>query len=453
MPNMHVQPAIEVSTMRKVAWKLVPFLGFAYFVNALDRTNVAVAALTMNKALGFTAAEYGFGAGAFFWSYVLFQVPSNMALARFGARKWLTVVILAWGLCAGATALVTNVTTFALVRFMLGIAEAGYFPGVIFFMTRWFPLRHRGRAMGIFLAFSAVAISTGSPISGNILALHGWLGLQGWQWIFLLEAAPALVLAILCPMILRDRPADATWLTQPEKDWLQATLASEQSTAAGAHGSMWRTLSDFRIILMVASYLAIGCGVYANIFFLPLIIKDLGYSNLTVSYIAAVPAALGAIGMVLVSRSSDRTGERIWHTVVPTLMAAIGLLVTGLFVGNPVVELIGLCVVGFGISACLPVFWTLPTTYLGAGTAAAGIALTNSIGNISGYLAPQLMGLLRDLTGNYSLALIVTGGIVLIAAAALPFCGARSTQTDASPSSAAPALARSTLARSAGSER
>jgi ACS family tartrate transporter-like MFS transporter len=219
--------------MRKAAWRLVPFLGLAYFVNSLDRSNVAVAALTMNKSLGFTAAEYGLGAGAFFWSYVLFQLPANMILSRLGARRWLTVVILAWGLCSASTALVSDVKTFALVRFMLGVAEAGYFPGVIFFMTRWFPSRYRGRAMGVFYAFAAAAVSTGAPISGNILVLHGWLGLQGWQWIFLIEAAPALVLAAICPFLLRDDPAQAQWLTAEEKDWLQQSLAREQSVAAG----------------------------------------------------------------------------------------------------------------------------------------------------------------------------------------------------------------------------
>jgi MFS transporter, ACS family, tartrate transporter len=419
-----MSPTPEQSAMRKAAWRLVPFLGLAYFVNALDRSNVAVAALTMNKSLGFTAAEYGFGAGAFFWSYVVFQLPSNMILSRVGARRWLTVVILAWGLCSACTALVTDVKTFALVRFMLGVAEAGYFPGVIFFMTRWFPSRYRGRAMGIFYAFAAAAVSTGAPISGNILALHGWLGLQGWQWIFLIEAAPALVLAVLCPFWLRDEPAQAGWLTAEEKDWLQQTLAREQSVAAGDTGSPLRLLLDGKMILLVVAYLAIGFGVYANVFFLPLIIKDLGFSNLTVSYLAAVPAALGAVGMVLLSRSSDRTGERIWHVTVPTLVAAIALLVTGMFVGNPWVELIGLCIVGVGISSCLPCFWNLPTAYLGAGSAAAGIAIINSIGNFSGYFAPQLMGLLRDMTGNYSLGLLVMGGIVLFAAALLPLSGA-----------------------------
>jgi ACS family tartrate transporter-like MFS transporter len=418
----------EQSAMRKAAWRLVPFLGLAYFVNALDRSNVAVAALTMNKSLGFTAAEYGLGAGAFFWSYVLFQVPSNMILSRLGARRWLTVVILAWGLCSASTALVTDVKTFALVRFMLGVAEAGYFPGVIFFMTRWFPSRHRGRAMGVFYAFAAAAVSTGAPISGNILVLHGWLGLQGWQWIFLIEAAPALLLAVLCPFLLRDDPAHAQWLTAEEKDWLKQTLAREQSVAAGDTGSPLGLLRDSKMILLIIAYLAIGFGVYANVFFLPLIIKDLGFSNLTVSYLAAVPAALGAVGMVLVSRSSDRSGERIWHVTLPTLLAAVALLVTGMFVGNPWVELIGLCVVGVGISSCLPCFWNLPTAYLGAGSAAAGIAIINSVGNLSGYLAPQLMGLLRDLTGNYSLGLLVVGGIVLFAAVMLPLCGARMTE-------------------------
>src|ERR1700759_2722212 len=306
----HQFAALEKSAMRKIAWRLVPFLGLAYFVNALDRTNVAVAALTMNRSLGFSAAEYGFGAGAFFWSYVLFQVPSNLMLARIGARWWLTGVILAWGMFSASTALITDVTSFALVRFLLGVAEAGYFPGVIFFMTRWFPSRHRGRAMGIFFAFSAVAVSTGSPISGNILALHGWLGLAGWQWIFLIEAAPAVILAIICPFLLRNNPVDAVWLSEDEKNWLAQTLAAEQDEATGAHISMLRTLRDPRMIVIIVCYFGIGCGVYANIFFLPLIIKDLGFSNLTVSYLAALPAALGAIGMIVVSRSSDRTGER-----------------------------------------------------------------------------------------------------------------------------------------------
>jgi ACS family tartrate transporter-like MFS transporter len=413
-------PVSEQAIMHKVAWRLVPFLGIGYFINALDRSNVAIAALTMNKSLGFSAAQYGLGAGAFFWSYILFQVPSNVMLARIGARRWITTIMLAWGLCSGATALVSGVTSFVVVRFLLGVAEAGYFSGVIFFMTRWFPNRHRCTAMGAFYACAALAVSTGAPISGNILALHGWLGLQGWQWIFLLEAAPALVLAAFGPFVLCDQPADARWLTRDEKEWLLGKLAAEQREAVGSSTGALQALRSPFVVLLTIAYLGIGFGVYANVFFLPLIIKDLGYSNIVVSYLAAVPAALGAIGMILVSRSSDRTGERVWHVTIPTLVAALGLIATGLTIGRPVAELISLCVVGMAISSALPTFWNLPTAYLGAGAAAAGIATINSIGNIAGYLAPQLVGVLRDMTGTYAAAMLVVGGMVLVAAALLP---------------------------------
>jgi ACS family tartrate transporter-like MFS transporter len=414
----------EADVMRRVAWRLVPFLGLGYYVNALDRSNIAVAALTMNRSLGFTAAEYGLGAGAFFWSYILFQVPSNVLLARFGARRWLSMIMLAWALCSGATALVTSVTSFVVVRFLLGIAEAGYFSGVIFFLTCWFPDRYRGRAMGVFYAFAAAAVSTGAPISGNILMLHGWLGLQGWQWVFLLEAAPAVLLAGIAPFVLRDRPADANWLKPEERAWLQSTLAAEQGSGDGRRLSQWMALRSGPVVLMTAAYLLIGFGVYANVFFLPLMIKDLGFSNLVTSYLSAMPAALGVLGMVLVSRSSDRTGERVWHVTLCTLAAGIGLVLAGAFTGNTIVELGSLCVVGFAISAALPTFWNLPTAYFGPAAAAAGIAVINSIGNIAGYAAPQLVGILRDQTGTYSIALVMVGLMSLGAAALLPFAGA-----------------------------
>jgi ACS family tartrate transporter-like MFS transporter len=416
---------IEADVMRRVAWRLVPFLGLGYYDNALDRSNIAIAALTMNKSLGFTAAEYGLGAGAFFWSYVLFQVPANMLLARLGARRWLCIIILAWALCSGATALVTGVTSFVVVRFLLGVAEAGYFSGVIFFLTCWFPDRYRGRAMGVFYAFAAAAVSTGAPISGNILALHGWLGLQGWQWIFVLEAAPAVILAAIAPLVLRDRPADADWLRPEERAWLQSTLDAERSGGVGGRQKLrFAALSSAPVVLMTIAYVLIGFGVYANVFFLPLMIKDLGFSNIVTSYLAALPAALGVLGMVLVSRSSDRTGERVWHVTVCTLVAGIGLVLAGLMTGNSLGELLSLCLVGFFISAALPTFWNLPTAYFGSGVAAAGIAMINSIGNIAGYFAPQLVGVLRDWTGNYSLALVVVGVMALLAAGLLPFAGA-----------------------------
>jgi MFS transporter, ACS family, tartrate transporter len=414
----------EADVMRRVAWRLVPFLGLGYYVNALDRSNIAVAALTMNHSLGFTAAEYGLGAGAFFWSYVLFQIPSNMVLMRVGARRWLTVIILAWALCSGATALVSSVASFVVVRFLLGVAEAGYFAGVIFFLTCWFPDRYRGRAMGVFYAFAAAAVSTGAPISGNILSLHGWLGLQGWQWIFVLEAAPAVVLAAIAPFVLRDGPTDAHWLLPEERTWLEATLDAERRQSTSHHMPSFAALRSVPVILMTIAYVLIGFGVYANVFFLPLMIKDLGFSNLVTSYLAAIPAALGVLGMVVVSRSSDRTGERVWHVTLPTLVAGLGLVLAGLTVGQRLPELLSLSVVGFAISAALPTFWNLPTAYFGAAAAAAGIAMINSLGNLSGYFAPQLVGLLRDATGSYSTALITVGVMAIVAAALLPFAGA-----------------------------
>jgi MFS transporter, ACS family, tartrate transporter len=278
--------------------------------------------------------------------------------------------------------------------------------------------------MGVFYAAAAAAVSTGAPISGNILVLHGWLGLQGWQWIFLIEAAPAVLIASVAPFVLRDRPADANWLKPVEREWLQTTLAAEQASSGGQQLSQWAALRSMPIVLMTTAYLLIGFGVYANVFFLPLMIKDLGFSNLVTSYLSAMPAALGVLGMILVSRSSDRTGERVWHVTLCTLAAGIGLVLAGVFTGDRIAEFGSLCVVGFAISAALPTFWNLPTAYFGPAAAAAGIAAINSIGNIAGYAAPQLVGILRDRTGTYSIALVVVGVMSLVAAGLLPFAGA-----------------------------
>jgi MFS transporter, ACS family, tartrate transporter len=416
---------VEAAVMRKVGWRLLPFVGLGYFFNALDRSNVAVAALTMNKRLGFTAAEYGLGAGAFFWSYVLFQIPSNVMLTRLGARRWLSTIMLAWGVCSGATALVTGVGGFVVVRFMLGVAEAGYFAGVTYFMTCWFPGRFRGRAMGVFFAFSSVAVSLGSPMSGTIVGLHGWLGLQGWQWIFVIEAVPSVLLALFGPFILCDRPAEAAWLTTEEIGWLEDALDREQRAKEGHVIPIWQALRSRRLIMLALAYLTNGFGVYGTVFFVPLIIKDLGFSNLATSWLAAMPAGLGVVGMILFARSSDRTGERVWHVVVAMGLGAAGLVLTGLTIGSVPLELIGLCVAGFGIGADLPIFWNLPTAYLGAATAAAGIAFINSFGNLSGYFAPQLVGLLRDRTGNYGAAMLACGAFMVASAVLVRLAGVR----------------------------
>ncbi len=411
---------IEFSTMRKVAWRLVPFLGLAYFVNALDRFNVSIAALTMNKALGLSATTYGLGAGAFFWSYVLFQLPANAVLARVGARRWLACVMLAWGICSTCTAFVTDTTSFVAVRFLLGVAEAGYFPGVAWFMTRWFPARHRGRAMGLFYACGAGASVLGGPLSGNLLQLDGWHGVAGWQWVFLIEGVPAVLLAAICPFMLRDSVAEGTFLRAEERDWLTERLATENREKTGGSLTLMQALASPVVMVMILGYALIGFGVYGKNFFLPLMIKGMGFSDLTVGYLSALPNLAGCVAMILLSRSSDRTGERLWPVAAPWWIASFGLMLVGLTLHDyPMVALMAYCIAGFGISGTLPTFWNLPTAFLGPSAAAGGIAIINSIGNISGYAAPQLVGVVRDYTGGYEVPMMMVSVFMLAAAGAL----------------------------------
>jgi ACS family tartrate transporter-like MFS transporter len=412
---------LELQAMRKVAWRLVPLVSLAYLINVLDRFNISFAALTMNKALGLSATAYGLGAGAFFWSYVLFQVPANMILARVGARRWIMIIMLFWGVCSASAALITGATSFVIVRFLLGIAEAGFFPGVAFFMTQWFPSRHRGRAMGVFYAVGSSAGIIGGPIAANLLQLNGVLGLAGWQWIFLAEGLPALALAAASPLLLRDRPSEASWLRPEECAWLEQTLHEEQTVAQGGHLSFMRAMASPTIVLLMVVYLLIGCGVYGKAYFLPLMIKSLGYTDTAVGYITSIPAILGVIGMVIFSRRSDRTGERVWHLVIPCLLGGAGLVLAGLFLSvNPLLAIAAFSLASFGISGSLPVFWNLPTAFLSAAAAAGGIAVINSVGNISGYVAPQMVGLMRDMTGGYEVPMLVVGTVVFLSGFLVP---------------------------------
>jgi ACS family tartrate transporter-like MFS transporter len=408
---------IENAVMRKVAWRLIPFLSLGYLINALDRFNVSIAALTMNKALGLSATTYGLAAGAFFWSYVLFQVPSSAILTRLGARRWLGVTMVVWGICSAGTALVWDAQSFVAMRFLLGVAESGFFPGVAWFMTRWFPSRHRGRAMGVFYAFGASASVIGGPLSGNLLLLDGWHGLAGWQWVFLIEGVPACLLAGLCPILMRDRPEDAAWLRRDEQIWLRERMDAEGRQSASQTLTLMQAMLSPMIVMLIVGYLLIGFGVYSKNFFLPLMIKTMGYGDQTVGYLSALPSVAGVFGMILFSRHSDRTGERVWHVALPCLLASAGLLGAGFTLAvNPILAMAFFCLAGFGISGSLPTFWNLPTAWLGPAAAAAGIAVINSIGNISGYAAPQMVGFLRDATGSYQVPMAVASLFMLGAA-------------------------------------
>ena len=315
---------MEAAVMRKVAWRLVPFLSLGYLINALDRFNVSIAALTMNKALGLSATTYGLGAGAFFFSYVLFQVPANLVLARLGARTWLSLIMATWGICSAATAFVTGERSFIAVRVLLGVAEAGFFPGVAYYLTCWFPARHRGRAMGIFFSCAAVAGVLGAPLSANLLRLDGLFGIQSWQWVFLVEGPPAVVLALFGRSLLCNRPCEATFLNSAERTWLQSTLDAEAEVKSGSGRSLWSVLASRQLVLLTLAYMGINYGLYAMVFFMPLIIKALGVSNTDIGYVLILPNLAGVVGSVVLTRSSDRFGERIWHLAIPLVVGGLG---------------------------------------------------------------------------------------------------------------------------------
>ncbi len=420
-----MQPDFESAVMRKVAWRLIPFLSIGYMINALDRFNVSMAALTMNKDLGLTASAYGLGAGAFFWSYILFQFPANLVLARLGARVWISIIMVAWGIFSAGTALVTGETSFVVFRFLLGVAEAGFFPGVAYFLTCWFPSHYRGRMMGVFYACGAFSGVIGGPIGANLLKLDGTLGIAGWQWIFLVEGVPAVMLAVYGFVTLCNRPVEARWLTVEQRTWLQERLDAEAAVKSGHGKGLLRSIASPQIFVLAIAYICIAYGVYALAFFLPLIGKSLGLSNTAIGYVLVLPNLCGSVGMILLSRSSDRTGERVWHVVVPMVLAGAGAVAAGLLLGNIYLVMVAFCVAVFGTASCLPVFWNLPTAYLGAGAAAGGIAFINAVGNISGYVAPQVTGSLRDATGGYMVPLLVTGAVVLVGAGLILSSGIR----------------------------
>ncbi|HEY0421176.1 MAG TPA: MFS transporter [Acetobacteraceae bacterium] len=412
---------IEQRTIRKVSARLIPYLILCYFVAYLDRVNVGFAALTMNQDLGLTASMFGFGAGVFFLAYFVFEVPSNLFLDRFGARKWIARIMFSWGLLSGLMAFIPNVArytglsnehTFYGIRVLLGIAEAGFFPGIIFYLTLWFPAIYRARIVGYFMAAIPLSSVIGSPVSGMLLNLHGMSGLAGWQWLFILEATPALILSVVTFFFLTDRPADAAWLATDERSWLAGCLAAEHEHRARAgHSGVLKALLNGRVLALALVYFgAVACN-YGVGFWLPQIVKGFGLSNAMTGWVTAIPYVVGTIGMVWYGRRSDRVGERRGHTAVALAIAAIGIA-GSTALDDPTLKMLALSFGAFGVFACLPVFWTLPTAFLSGAGAAAGIAAINSIGNLSGFFGPYAMGWIKDATGSYS------GGLILIAACA-----------------------------------
>jgi ACS family tartrate transporter-like MFS transporter len=404
---------LEARTIAKVSARLVPFLITCYFVAYLDRVNVGFAALTMNKDLGLSASAFGFGAGIFFLAYFLFEVPSNLFLERFGARKWIARIMFSWGVVSGATAFVRGEMSFFAVRVLLGIAEAGFFPGIIFFLTLWFPAVYRARIIGYFMAAIPLSTVIGAPISGLLLGLDGVVGLKGWQWLFILEAVPALILSVVVYFYLTDRPAEAAWLEPDERAWLVNRLLQEQTKRETVRRySVTQALLNPKVLALSLVYFGAVATNYGLSFFLPQIVKAFGVSNVQAGLITALPYVVGSVGIVWWGRHSDRMLERRFHLAFPLFVASAGIAVSTAL-DDPTMKMVALSIAGFGIFGCLPVFWTFPTAFLCGAAAAGGIALINSIGNLAGFAGPYAVGRIKDWTGTY------TGGLLSLAAAGL----------------------------------
>lgn len=405
---------LETSTIRAISWRLIPFLVLAYFLSYLDRVNLGFAALTMNKELNFSPTVFSWGAGIFFIGYFLFEVPSNLALEKFGASRWIARIMITWGIISALMAVVSGVWSFYGVRFLLGVAEAGFFPGIILYLTYWYPAEYRARFLAAFAVAVPVSTVIGAPVSGLLLGLDGAMGLQGWQWLFIIEGVPSVLLGIVTWFYLTDRPEKADWLSAEQKVWLAAKLENEVAAKqAATHLTLGQALSSPKVIALSLVYFGFVAALYGMQFWLPTIVKAFGFSNAQTGFVIAVPYLFGTIAMILWARHSDATRERVMHVGAPLLLTGAALGVCG-YVTDPMTTMVVLTVAAIGVFCTFGVFWTLPTAWL-SGTAAAGaIALINSIGNLAGFAGPYLIGWVKETTGNTSTGLLVLAVLPLL---------------------------------------
>jgi MFS transporter, ACS family, tartrate transporter len=407
---------VEASCIARVTRRLVPFLILCYFVAYLDRVNVGFAALTMNQQLGFSPTLYAWGAGIFFLGYFIFEVPSNVILESVGARRWIARIMISWGVLSAGMAFIWDGPSFLVLRFLLGAAEAGFFPGIILYLTYWFPAQHRARIVGAFMVAIPVSSVIGSPISGLILNLDGVAGLAGWQWLFIIEGIPSVLLGSVVLAYLTDKPHVAVWLPTAERNWLTDRLEAERRHREQIrHYTLWQALRDPRVLALSLVYFGVVAANYGLSFWLPQIVKNFGLSNVATGFVTAIPYVFGAVAMVLWGRRSDAVRERKWHTAGAALVAALGLAASARL-GSPALTMIAVSVAALGIFAVLPVFWTLPTAMLTGSAAAGGIALINSIGNLAGFAGPYAMGWIKEATGDFSWGLLALAAGPLLSA-------------------------------------
>jgi ACS family tartrate transporter-like MFS transporter len=383
---------IEQSAMRKIYIRLLPFAIVSYFLAYVDRINVSFAALTMRDDLQMSATAYGFALGTFYWAYFIFEVPSNVAMEKVGARLWIARIMITWGLLACATAYVTGPTSFGVVRFLLGAAEAGFFPGIVLYFTYWFPSYHHARIVSGFLIGLPIAVAAGAPLSTALLGLDGLLGLKGWQVMYLAEGIPTLAIGVVTLFVLTDKPEQAKFLTQEEKGWLRARLDAERTAKESVRTfTLWQSLVDTKVLLLSLNYLGIVTASLGMLFFIPQIIKSIGVtSNMTVGWLTMVPYICGGIGLVVWGFVSDRMNERRWNLLIACIVSTAGLVMAGMTIA------------AVGFYGSKGPFWAMPPMFLTGTAAAAAIAWINSIGNLGGFFGPWYVGVMKDLTGSFS---------------------------------------------------
>lgn len=428
MPTTTLQPPARPATTsttaedalyKKVAWRLMPFLMLCYVAAYLDRVNVGFAKLNMLSDLQFSEAMYGLGAGLFFIGYFFFEVPSNLLMHRIGAKATISRIMITWSLISAAMMFVTTPTHFYVLRFLLGAAEAGFYPGMILYLTYWFPSHRRAKMVAVFMCAIPVSGVLGGPLSGLIMeAMHGFHGLRGWQWLFLIEALPSLVIGLLVIVYLDNSIQAARWLSAEEKTVLARNIAAENATKTGtSHLSLRALFADRRIVKMAMICFCTVMGQYGLTFWLPTLVRQSGVSGaLNIGLLTAVPFAVAICSMLLVSRSSDRMRERRWHLIVPFCCGALGLALSAAFSNNVYLSLAALALAAGGSLATSPLFWSLPTAILSSAGAAAGIALINSFANLAGFVSPYMIGVIKDATNSTDIALYVLACVLLFGA-------------------------------------
>jgi len=414
---------LESRTMRQVTWRLLPFLMICYFVSFVDRVNLGFGALQMVKDLHLSPRAFGFGGGIFFLSYFLFEVPSNLLLEKVGARLWIARIMITWGFLAAGTAFVVGLGSLSVMRLLLGAAEAGFFPGVILYLTYWFPREYRARIVGLFTVAIPVSSFLGSPISAALLGVDGWLGLRGWQWMFIMEGAPAILLGLICLFVLSDKPSGARWLDAEQKAWLDSRLQSEnREKKRVGQISVWSVLWN-KYVLVLSITLAGSTAVSSGLqLWQPQIIKSYGLTNMQTGLLNSIPFAIASVLMILWGKRSDRTGERVWHTALPLMVTAVSLALALVFHSLPAIIVI-LCLAVIGIYAGKGPVWALSAEWLSAGTAAAGLAQMNAISNLAGFVTTYVVGSIKQATGSYPLAILPLAGLSAAGALAVLLIG------------------------------